>query len=361
MSSKETPNKGKEDKATSDDKTSASTDPNAMVTGSFGPPITEENMNSMIVNTIKQMNEIYEMTKNQKDNPTQPPEINTSSNVSGDVTSVEKDAAEWGDILNKSGAITVMTLLIPMVQILIIKNQLIVNDQLKQFDDDTGIASTPQSNSDADAKGTEDKPDAKGAEDKSDVKVDDAKGDSISSASDSLDSVGDSAGNLYAEKQLEVRSKLITLISQFNCKVCILIINCLQIIGSAAYGIADKTFPVDVIIHLTEMISNIVVTGDKFNNQIDEEMKNVEDLKDLKPQDPIKNAKDKAHAKIEQSQKYAEKTAQHQADLASQTATQTVAKGGTNKKKNIHSLKKKHLFNQKTLKIRNRLHKLLLR
>jgi len=328
----------------------------------FGPPINEENMNVMIVDTCKQINEIYEMTKQKQEEESTdtkestaegaklPPDTKESTTAEGAADSIGKDlesTEKVSHIVNNSASISVMLLVIPIINEMIIKNQLIINDQLKEFDQSTGL------------------PDTKTGESTDESSVG--------------DSVGDSADKLYIQNQLEARSKLITLISQFNCKVCILIINCFKIIGSAAYGIAEKTFPIDVILHLTEMVANIVSTGDQFNKEIKHDLNKVKSLDDQNPR--ITSASKKAAENIEKSRQAASQgvadatqgatqaaaegatqgATQAAAEGATQAVTQTLAKGGTNKKKNIHSLKKKYLFNQKTLKIRNRLHKLLLR
>jgi hypothetical protein len=239
--------------------------------------------------------------------------------------------ANWptGDEVSIKAAKTVMSIAIPMVQELIINNQLIINKQVDEFNS----ATQPPEPSSTDG------------------------------SPPSLPDLNNASQTFFIKQQLEARSKLINLVSQVNFKICILLIHCFQIIGSTAFGIAEKTFPVAVIIRLTQMVSNMVNIGNTFAHEISQELNSVTNLPRM-PTD-YQQEGDSASHDINSLIDTAEVVpAAITATTAAETIAQPTIAGGKiptkNHKKKIHSLKKKHLFNQKTLKIRNRLHKLLI-
>ena len=244
--------------------------------------------------------------------------------------------ANWptGDEISIKAAKTVMSIAIPIVQQLIINNQLIINKQVGEFN----AATQPPAPSSTD------------------------------SSTPSLSDLNNSSQTFFIKQQLEARTQLINLVSQVNFKICILLINCFQIIGTTAFGIAEKTFPVAVIIRLTQMVSNMVNLGNTFAQEISQELNSVSNLPSM-PQvyqqegdsasRDINTLIDTVPAALALSA--ASETITPPETMETQPQARVV--GGRiptkHHKKNIQSLKKKHLFNQKTLKIRNRLHKLL--
>lgn len=212
------------------------------------------------------------------------------------------------NLLNESASKLVMELVNVMVHKIIMQNQLIVNSQAEEFD-----------------KATENSP--------------------------------------FIEQQLQARIELVNLISAANNELCKSLKEIFYTAGSTAFGIADKTFPIAVIIRLTQMITKIVNTGLKLNDKIEETLlKNSE----LANPEKLKKINDSFNL-VEGKSNAVKQAAAKQATLSQKTAVPQAFKqqGGSPKKitnkKHIQSLKKKHLFNQKTLKIKNRLHKLLLR
>jgi hypothetical protein len=252
------------------------------------------------------------------------------------------------NLLNESSAKLVMELVNVMVHKIIVQNQLIVNSQPEEFD-----------------KATKHSP--------------------------------------FIEQQLQSRIELVNLIATANNELCKSLKEIFYTAGSTAFGIADKTFPIAVIIRLTQMVSKIVGTGAKLNDKIEETVNSISNSKEAeninksfdqveKTQQAAQQAADKAaHQAADKAQQAADKAHQAVDKAAHQAADKAADKaeiqsGGKKKllnpfmtdgrltyiktggrtpkqitnKKHIYSLKKKHLFNQKTLKIKNRLHKLFL-
>jgi hypothetical protein len=119
--------------------------------------------------------------------------------------------------LNSSAAELVMKLAQELVDNLIMPYQLIINDQVKLFDDKSTLS----------------------------CNID------------------------YIKTQAEMRMSLIKLISAENTEFLNSLKEMFAQIGSTAFGLADKTFPVAVVVQLTDMIRNIVGIGKKMNNKLE--------------------------------------------------------------------------------------------
>jgi hypothetical protein len=190
----------------------------------------------------------------------------------------------------------------------------------------------------------------------------------------------------YIKEQLEGRKELIEIIVDANTKFCDALKGILVPIGTSAANIIENISPINSMVQVIEMINKIVEHSAKLNKLLQEKVEVLETPPVLDVGQGLANATqgatDAANAAAQGVADSAKKATEGVADAATKAtegatnaATEGVsdaaqpkivpqhktpeAKGGSNKKKNIHSLKKKHLFNQKTLKIRNRLHKLL--
>jgi hypothetical protein len=238
-----------------------------------------------------------------QETPNTESQLNSSSNdttkeISGEIIN--------GNAINETSANIVMNLANVIVDRVIVQNQLIVNSQLDDFNKITNNVTNSQ----------------------------------------------------FIQEQLEARIKLINLISSVNNKFCDSLKEMFHIIGSTAFNIADKTFPIAVIIRLTKMIGNIVNTGQKLNEEIEKDIKNVNSL----PSDNISS-----HTEMFDQVEKKNNVAQEAATIAItknnsnvSSGITTTQEGGKIKKQYNNTLKKKYLFNHKTLKIKNRLHKLFL-
>jgi hypothetical protein len=168
--------------------------------------------------------------------------------------------------------------------------------------------------------------------------------------------------------------KLIGLISKVNNEFCDSLKEMFRIIGTTAFGIADKTFPIAVIVRLTQMISKIVGTGEELNNEIKKDLNEInslssgisseEVLSHNSLMDQVDRTTNAANEAAEIAVTKNNNNVNKSTILPVATTSPTLQVGGLNKKINKkqynQSLKKKYLFNHKTLKIKNRLHKLLL-
>ena len=191
----------------------------------------------------------------------------------------------------------------------------------------------------------------------------------------------------YIKTQAEMRMALIKLISAENTEFLNSLKEMFAQIGSTAFGLADKTFPVAVVVQLTDMIRNIVGIGKKMNNKLEKITSELDasppdlHLPSVYPPDLHLPSVQKPEVHLSTVQKpevhlsstntvnpstasppTVSPSTASPSTVSPSTASVSSKGGGINhKKKHIQSLKKKYLCNQKTLKIKNRLHKLLMK
>jgi hypothetical protein len=127
----------------------------------------------------------------------------------------------------------------------------------------------------------------------------------------------------FIQAQLDAREKIIKIILQANLTISDSLTKMFDTAGTSGVKIVDKAFPFNIFSQFAATLKDLTKSAKELDTSLQSQLQVIDN-------------KSKPLQKIKQDG------------------------GSISNKKNIQSLKQKYLFNQKTLKIKNRLHKLLL-